>query len=229
MLQVLRSSRIASASSALPPPTATADEQSDCSHSAESLENSPPRETIGLHSKVIAKSLRKRLKDVIESEDEMTCQELVSAYDRMRTRKFARMLLEGVKTSVAAEVAEKEAIESLAMLARERGILPVVRATKGAIVTRSSCAGRLLKRQSICTAAMDAVSSANSSSRKRNQAEVEKVSTSAASSRRRLRRRASLLRNAPEPETCPGRECSPSVEEDEVSHQSIDESTSSPQ
>lgn len=78
--------------------------------------------------------------------------DLVSAYDRMRTRRFACLILKGVKTTAAAQVAEAEAMESLAILAKERGFAAVTTATGGALWRRRSCVEHMLRRRSIAKA-----------------------------------------------------------------------------
>lgn len=169
----------------------------------------------------IAKLLKKSLcesKDTPGLESEMTNQQLVSAYDRMRTRKFARMLSEGKKASVAAVVAEREAAESLATLARNKGIGSVVVATKGAIVNRKSCVNRMLKRRSIRTAAMSEISGTITRSREETKATVRH---STSHSRTRLRRRASLL-------LLESRERASDVDDDHSSGDEVDDSKLSP-
>lgn len=79
--------------------------------------------------------------------------QLVSAYDRMRTRKFTQLVGDGMRISKALATAEAEAKDSLALLAKQRGIEAVNIATGGDLGKRKSVAKELLKRQSIAVAA----------------------------------------------------------------------------
>lgn len=214
MLQLLKTSREAHVALTPLRPSEGIKQPGNC-QGADLLEDTFPPENF----KAVSQHLRKSLKQITGLGHDVISREMVSAYDRMRTRKFALFLSAGMKSSTAAVVAEKEAIESLAKLARERGIASVVLATKGAIVKRSSCAGRLLKRRSIRTAAMSAISNRTSQRRK----EIHKERKSMTGSRTRLRRRASLCPAAVEPRGRLGRESSPSVEDDNISHDSTDE------
>jgi len=74
--------------------------------------------------------------------------DVASAFERMRSRKFALNLLNGMGCTKAAAAAEADARASLAVLAQQRGGTAVDKATfsRG---RRDSCAGRLLKRQSM--------------------------------------------------------------------------------
>lgn len=87
--------------------------------------------------------------------------DLMSAYDRMRTRKCAYLILKGMNSTAAAYTAEEEAMESLAVLAKERGIAAVATATGSTLWKRRSCVENLLRRRSIATAAAESISNAD--------------------------------------------------------------------
>lgn len=83
-------------------------------------------------------------------------EETESAYDRMRARKMAYLLLKGVRASVAAKLVETQAMDSLATLAKQRGIAAVDVATGGALFRRKSFKRYALRRRSIGVAEAEA-------------------------------------------------------------------------
>lgn len=122
-------------------------------------------------------------------------EDVISAYDRMRRRKFSCNLLKGMGSTAAAKAAEADALESLATLARKRGIAAVNAATAGALLGRLSCGNRLLRRQSILKAAAKAINSAKDQETGGVQHVSEDIGlceTSTPYVRTRLRKRASL-------------------------------------
>jgi len=144
----------------------------------------PQQPSVAVTPKLVRQAVQLKRSQEVQAARSMP-DDVASAFERMRSRKFALNLLNGMGCTKAAAAAEADARASLAVLAQQRGGTAVDKATfsRG---RRDSCAGRLLKRQS-----MQAVISSEKQEDVSESCETGVGPTSPAPVHRRLRKRVS--------------------------------------
>lgn len=145
-----------------------------------------------------------RKREELEPSQLASAQEnMISAHDRMRTRRFSRNLVKGIPSSTSAKLAEADAMESLATLVKKRGTNTVNAATGDVSLGNESFGSRSLRRQSVIQEATESKHRAKSKEARRARKdsvsdESENCPTAANDPwiRTLLRRRASLKKDA---------------------------------